>query len=222
MCCKKNESERSTQVAKVMRALENNRMTASYVASREEVVPMIEKLLQPGDVIGLGGSVTLQECGVLELVRRPEYRLIDRYAPGLSREQTMNLHRDALAADVYLSGCNAITENGELYNVDGNANRVAALLFGPKRVIVVASVQKIVPDIAAAVERVRTIAAPRNAQRLKCDTYCAVNGHCVACGQPMGAGCNSTGRICRDFAVCGAQGVQGRIHVILVGEPLGF
>lgn len=210
------------KIARVLEQLAHNRIDGTYVETRAQVAQVVEKLLKPGDRIGLGGSVTLQECGILDLVRKPEYQLIDRYEAGLTRAQMQERFRAALTADVFLSGCNAITEKGELYNVDGNANRLAAILFGPDRVILVAGCQKIVPDVAAAVERVRTVAAPLNARRLNKETYCAKTGHCVACGKPIGAGCDSPDRICRDYAVCASQAVPGRIHVILVGEETGY
>lgn len=206
----------------VIEKLKQNGMTGTFVPTAADVRGEVESLLQPGDSIGLGGSVTLNQCGLLDVVRRPEYRLFDRYAPGMTAEQVQQCLRDSLSADVFLSGCNAITEDGVLYNVDGRANRVAALVFGPKRVILVAGYNKIVPDLATAVERVRTVAAPLNAKRLNKRTYCAAEGRCVACGKPMGAGCTSPDRICCDFVVSGAQGRTGRIHVILVGEQLGY
>ena len=109
---------------------------------------------------------------------------------------------------------NAVTEEGELYNVDGNSNRVAALAYGPDSVIVVAGCNKIVPDIAAAVERVKKIAAPVNATRLHCSTPCAKTGECM--------NCHSDGRICCNYLVSAQQRHQDRIKVILVGEELGY
>lgn len=210
------------QIVRVMERLAAFNMDTSYVACKSEAAAAVEALLQPGCTIGLGGSVSLQECGVLDLVRRPEYRLIDRYQPGMTPEQTREKFVEAMNADVFLCSTNALTEQGELYNVDGTSNRVAAMLYGPRKVILVVGVNKIVPDLDAAVERVRTIAAPMNARRLNKNTYCAAYGKCKACGQPMGAGCGSPQRICRNFVVSTAQAQKGRIHVILVGEPLGY
>ncbi len=210
------------KLAHVAARLEQNNMQVLYAENRAQARATVEALLQPGATIGLGGSVTLQECGIMELVRRPEYRLIDRTLPGLTPAQLEEKFAEALTADVFLCSANAITEDGMLYNVDGTSNRVAALVYGPKKVIVVAGINKIVPDLAAAVERVRTIAAPRNAQRLNKNTYCAAYGMCKACGQPMGAGCGSPQRICRNFVVSTAQARKDRICVILVDEALGY
>ncbi|MBQ9083832.1 MAG: lactate utilization protein [Clostridia bacterium] len=210
------------KLAHVAARLEQNNMQVIYAEDRMAARAAVEKLLQPGASIGLGGSATLQECGIMELVRRPEYRLIDRTRPGLTPVQLEEKFAEALTADVFLCSTNAITEDGMLYNVDGTSNRVAALVYGPKKVIVVAGVNKIVPDLAAAVERVRTVAAPRNAQRLNKNTYCAAHGVCKSCGQPMGAGCGSPQRICRNFVVSTAQAKKDRICVILVNEALGY
>ena len=205
----------------VLEKLNQNGITGAYAATAAEARSAVAALLHPGDTIGLGGSETLTQCGLLDVARRPEYRLFDRYA-AQSPDEMRRCLADSLTADVFLSGCNAITESGELYNVDGRGNRVAPITYGAGRVILVAGYNKIVPDLAAAVERVRTVAAPRNAQRLNKQTACARTGKCVACGQPMGAGCASPDRICRTFVVTGAQGTPGRIHIILVGEALGY
>ena len=113
--------------------------------------------------------------------------------------------------------------NGELFNVDGNSNRVAALCFGPASVIVVVGCNKIVPTLHDAIRRVKQIAAPENAVRLHCRTYCASAGHCQGLdSDEMTAGCGSEGRICCNYVVSAHQRVPGRIKVILVGEPLGY
>jgi L-lactate utilization protein LutB len=210
------------KLAHVAARLEQNNMQVLYAENRAEARAVGEVLLQPGATIGLGGSVTLQECGIMELVRRPEYRLIDRAQPGLTSAQLEEKFIEALTADIFLCSANAITEDGLLYNVDGTSNRVAALVYGPKKVSVVAGVNKIVQDLTAAVERVRTIAAPLNAKRLNKNTYCAAYGTCKACGQPMGAGCGSPQRICRNFVVSTMQAKKDRICVILVDEALGY
>ena len=202
------------RMERTAKALEKNRMDAYIVSSREEVVPLIRSLLHPQDTVAVGGSVTLDECGVLELLRCGDYQFLDRYAPGLSGEEIGEIYRKSFFADAYLCSSNAVTENGELYNVDGNANRVAAMTFGPKKVILVVGVNKIVPDLAAAERRVQEIAAPANAKRLSCKTPCAETGKC--------ADCAGDGRICCTAVIHRQQRVPGRIKVILVGEPLGY
>lgn len=208
------------KVARTLRALRRNRMAADYVATTAEIVPLLERLLPAGAKCALGGSESLKEAGVLELLHSGKYELIDRYEPGLTPEQTEERVRAGLTADVFLCSSNAVTERGELVNVDGRSNRCAALLYGPKRVFLVVGVNKIVPDVAAGLERVKTIAAPRNAERLGCATGCRATGKCVT-DEPF-AGCASEGRICSNYVISAMQRTQDRIHVILCGEPLGY
>lgn len=211
------------ELERVAAALRANNMTATCLAGREEVVPFIKQLLNAGDTVAVGGSVTLEETGVLSLLRNGEYRFLDRYAPDLTPEQVDAVLRDALTADVFLCSSNAVTEKGELYNVDGRANRVAPLAYGPKSVIVVVGANKIVPDLAAAVRRVKTVAAPLNAKRLGCKTYCAAYGVCKAVdAADCTDGCSSPDRICAQYLISGRQRLAGRIHVILVAESLGY
>ncbi len=211
----------SKTITAVLEALERNCMAAFYVPTAAEAAEKVASLLHDGARVACGGSMTLAECGVMDLLRSGRYAFIDR-DKATTPEQRRQLMVDALSADTYLCSANAITMNGELFNVDGNGNRIAALTFGPRSVIVVAGCNKLVEDVPAAVERVRRVAAPKNAARLSCDTYCAKVGHCVALDAPMGQGCGSDGRICADFLLTGRQLQQGRIKVILVGEPLGY
>ena len=213
------------RVERTMEALRKNRMEAYYVESRADVKARVEALLREGDTVAVGGSVTLFETGVIELLRAGQYRFLDRTAPGLSPEEVRRIHLDSFAADAYLTSVNAITESGELYYVDGNGNRAACVLFGPESVILVAGVNKIVPDLEAAARRVKETAAPANALRLSCETYCREAGRCAALeqGKPgMTGGCAGAGRICCDYVVLAAQRRPGRIKVVLVGESLGY
>lgn len=208
------------QIARTMEHLEKNNMQAFYAPDCEQAVERVRSLLHKGAVVTHGGSITLEECGVLELLNSGDYHYLDRNAPGLTPEQIQEIYIKAFSADAYLCSANAITENGELYNVDGNSNRVAALLYGPKSVIVVAGCNKLVRDLEEAVQRVKRVAAPANALRLHCDTYCAKQGFC--CKDALGDGCRSEQRICANYVVSAQQRVKNRIKVILVGEALGY
>lgn len=210
------------QIRRTMDNLKRNRMNPYYVESRAEVLPLVESLMPAGSTVGVGGSVTLQETGVMELIRSEKYRFFDRYAPELTDAQREQVFRDAAFADVFLSSSNAVTEQGELYNVDGRSNRIAALAYGPAKVIVIAGINKLVPDLPAAVRRVKEVAAPLNARRLHCDTYCNQTGHCLHPEGSMNEGCASPQRICRNALVSAMQQDSERIHVILVGESLGY
>lgn len=207
----------------VAEALRRNNMAAYCVKTKEEVVPLVKQLIPAGATVAVGGSVSLFESGVMELLKSGEYRFLDRYAEGLTPEEQTAVFAKSLTADVFLCSANAVTAAGELYNVDGRANRVASLAYGPQSVILVVGSNKIVEDIPAAVRRVKTVAAPLNAKRLNCQTYCAVNGRCIAAeSDNCTDGCSSPDRICAHYLISGRQRVKDRIQVILVGESLGY
>ncbi len=202
------------KIRKTADALNKNNFEAYIADTGSDAVKIMLSLIREGDSIGLGGSATLNELGVIDILRSPKYNLLDRNAPGLTPEQTNDILRKSLLSDVFVTSTNAVTENGELYNVDGRANRVAAMLFGPNSVIVIAGYNKIVKDIEAADRRVRQIAAPMNCVRLKRGTPCTLNGSCMDC--------KSDGRICADRVIMSRQMVKGRVKVILVAEELGY
>lgn len=209
-------------IEKTLDSLKKNKMAAYYAETREEAKKLALSLIEKGAVCASGGSVTLAETGIIDALKGEDYHYIDRYAPELTPEGRIAAMEKAMHADVYLSSANAITEKGEIYNVDGNSNRVSALLYGPKSVIIVAGVNKLVEDLDAAVRRVKTVAAPKNAARLSCDTPCAKLGHCIAVEGGMTEGCASPARICCNFTVMAQQRHPERVKVILVGEELGY
>lgn len=203
--------------------LEANNMKCYIVDSKDDVVPLIKEIMNDGDTVACGGSMTLAECGVHDLLKSGAYNYLDR--DGKSGDELQAVFRCAFSADSYLSSANAITENGELYNVDGNSNRVAAICFGPKSVIIVAGRNKIVRSLDDAIIRVKRIAAPMNTARLGCETYCNSKGECMSLasgGNCMTDGCKSTSRICCSYVVTAQQRIKDRIKVILVNEELGF
>ena len=201
-------------------ALCANRMDAVWVKTKEEAREKVKEWIPQQAVVANGGSMTLAECGIMDLLRSGDYQFLDREA--VAPEEVSALYRKAFSADVYLCSANAITESGELYNVDGTGNRVAALTYGPDCVIVVAGANKIVKDLGAAVERVKRIAAPVNTLRLERDTPCARCGICAKPNAVMGDGCRNEQRICATYVVTGFQRVPNRIKVILVAESLGY
>ncbi len=214
---------------KINRTIENlrrNRMEAVYAKDRAEARELLKSYLIPGCSIGCGGSVTLDEIDALSLFRCGDYRFFDRYAEGLSADEVKAVYHDALNADVYVMSSNAVTENGELYNVDGRGNRVAALIYGPERVVVVVGCNKIVNNINDAILRVKTVSAPANAARLHCKTPCAHTGRCISLDKQhtpeLCEGCETEARICASYVVSGYQREANRIKVIIVGESLGF
>lgn len=206
-------------------ALTANNFEVHIVKDRAEAGNKVRELLKEGDVIGVGGSETLNECGVLDIVREERYRFIDRYEKGLSPDEIRARHVSSLGADVYISGTNAITESGVLYNVDGNGNRIASIAFGPKSVIIVAGANKIVKTLDDAVKRVKMYAAPSNTKRLGVPSYCQACGECRSLSHgnaEMTDGCSGASRICCDYLISAYQRQKNRIKVILVEENLGF
>lgn len=218
---------RMKSVQRTIEQLRKNNMQAHFIPTIAQVKTEVKARLSKGVTVAVGGSVSLAEAGILELLQSGDYAFLDRYAPNLTGEDIRQIYTASFAADVYLSSVNAITEHGELYCVDGTGNRVAALLYGPKEVIIVASWDKIVPDLAQAVLRVKHIAAPTNATRLKKNTYCTEQGHCISAKldsenlMALRAGqCPET--ICASYVVLSNQRIKDRITVLIVGESLGY
>lgn len=212
------------QIKKLMENIKRNNMQPFYAENSAEAVNIVRGLLEKGDVISCGGSVTLQESKVMDLMCSGDYNFLDR-SLAKTPEETRDVYLRTFGADAYLTSCNAITEQGWIYNVDGNSNRIAAIAFGPKSVIVVAGVNKIVKDLKEAELRVKQTAAPQNTVRLSKDTYCAKTGECVSlnneCYQ-ICDGCASDDRICCNYLISAFQRHKNRIKVIIVNENLGY
>lgn len=212
------------RINRVGENLRRNNMEFYLARTKEEVPAIVKSLLKSGDVITHGGTVSMAECGINELISSPEYKYIDR-SKAQTPEEIKNIYRAAFSADVYISSANAITEDGVLYNVDGNSNRIAAIAYGPESVIIIAGYNKIVRDLAEAELRVKTEAAPPNCIRLDCPTYCKEKGECISLSKPdrqIYDGCSSDSRICCNYLISAQQRHKGRIKVIIVEEELGY
>ena len=217
--------ELKARIDKTMQNLRRNKMEPYFCETKEEACELVRTLIQPGDTISSGGSVTLKETGVYDIITSADYNYLDRSRPGITREEVEEVYRQTFSADAFFTSTNALTENGELYNVDGNSNRVAAILYGPKSVIVVCGVNKIVSNIDEAIERVKTKAAPPNTVRLGIDTYCAKSGKCVSLNKEnpeLCEGCHGDGRICCNYVVCAQQRHVNRIKVIIINDSFGY
>ena len=203
-----------TNIEKTMKALERNHMKPFYVESREELYSVVRELIKDDKLITAGGSMSMKESGVTELLMN-EYKgiFLDR-SEGKTPDEVEGILRKAFVSDTFFASTNALTEDGELYNVDGKGNRVSAMIYGPKQVVLIVGVNKIVKDMDEAVRRVETIAAPKNTVRLDCNTPCAKTGEC--------AHCRSDARICCSYVRLGLQRVPDRIKVIIVNESLGY
>ncbi len=202
------------RVLRTIDSLEKNNMKGYFVQNEEEVIKKIDEIINEGDTVSVGGSMTLFETGVIEFLRNGKYNFLDRYKEGLTPDDIKTIYRKSFAADAYFTSSNALTEEGELYNVDGRGNRVAAMIYGPEKVIVVVGVNKIVRDLDEAIMRNREIAAPANAKRLSRKTPCSEVGYCMDC--------SSKDRICSDYVVIKKQLDLDRIHVIIVNKELGY
>lgn len=211
------------RIEKTMEALKKNNFGVYYCETKEEVVPLVKALVPEGSTVANGGSMSLRDTGVAELLASGRYNFVDRSK--YEGEAVREAYIKAFASDAYFCSSNAVTENGELYNVDGNSNRVACIVYGPKQVIMVVGKNKIVASIDEAIKRVKTCAAPPNAKRLSCKTPCAVTGECISLKKEnpeLCEGCRSEGRICCSYVVSAWQRHKERIKVIIVNEDIGF
>jgi len=203
-----------TLVLKVIDSLERNNMRGLYVNTKEETLEKVLSLIPEGSKVGYGGSLSLDQIGVKDILRTGNYRFIDRQKPGLSEDEVTELRKESLLSDVFLTSTNALTVDGKLVNIDGYGNRVAAIIFGPPKVIVIAGINKIVPDVDAAMQRIRNYTAPIHAKRRDRPLPCAKTGTCVDCRTPE--------RSCNAVAIIEHQRHKDRITVIIVREELGL
>jgi len=205
---------KESRVSSTINSLKKNGMNGYLVNSHEELIDKVNELTNEGDTVSCGGSISLFETGVIDYLRSGKYVFLDRYEDGLSKDDLKKLYRSTFSADVYFTSTNAITEKGELYNVDGNGNRVAAMLYGPDKVIIIAGVNKIVENIEEAIKRNERVSAPANCKRLNRATPCVKVGHCMDC--------SSEERICNEYTIIKRQGNKDRIHVIFLNAELGY
>ena len=195
---------------KVIKGLASRNMTGYYAHDKEEAVKIALGLIPEGSTVTMGGGMSVHETGLVEELKKGNYDFIDRDAMEDKRAAMLA----AYDADFFLSSVNAMTEDGVLVNIDGNANRVSAIAQGPKKVIFIVGMNKICSDTDGAMKRARNVAAPINAQRFGLDTPCARTGSCMNCKSPD--------TICCQFLITRYSKHAGRIHVILVNDALGF
>ncbi len=195
---------------KVIKGLASRNMTGYYAASKEEALKSALELIPEGSSVTMGGAHSADEIGLVDAVKSGNYNFIDREAYEDKREALLA----GYGADVFLSSTNAMTEDGELVNIDGNANRVSFIAQGPKKVIFIVGMNKVCNDLDGAMKRARNVAAPINAQRFGLDTPCAKTGACM--------NCKSMDTICCQFLITRFSRHKDRIHVILVNADLGY
>lgn len=194
----------------VIKGLKSRNMTGYYAASKEEAKEIALSLIPEGSSVTMGGGMSVHEIGLVEALKNGNYNFIDRDAYEDKRAAMLA----AYDADVFLSSSNAITQDGILVNIDGNANRVSAIAQGPKKVIMIVGMNKVCDDWDGAMKRARNVAAPINTQRFGLNTPCTKTGTCMDCKSPD--------TICCQFLITRFSRHPGRIHVILVNDNLGF
>lgn len=197
----------------LVKNLKNRHFDAYYCATRQEALAKALELIPLKASVGWGGALSAQQIGLMDALRAGDYRTIDRDLCKTPEERE-RAARDCLNADVFLTGANGLSMDGQMVNIDGSGNRVAAVIYGPKTVLVIAGMNKVEDSLEAAVNRARTVAAPMNQQRFLGKTPCAVTGSC--------ADCKSEACICNQIVITRHCRPAGRIQFILVGEDLGF
>lgn len=198
---------------RVVKALESRNMEAYYVQTKEEAVTKALELMPEGSSVSMGGSMSVREIGLLDAMKQKCYTFYDRDLAETPEEKE-EIARKAFFVDYYLGSTNALSEDGVLINIDGNANRVAAYTYGPKNVLLIVGMNKVVKTVEDAWSRARNEAAPINAHRFQKDTPCVQNGTCFDC--------KKSGCICSQILLTRFSQKQNRIKIILVNENLGF
>ena len=196
--------------------LHKNGFKTIYMASKNDALKALLEMIPVGATVGVGGSVTIREIGIIdELIKRGNY-VANHWQTNLTGEERREIERKQLTSDIFLASSNAITLDGKLVNIDGGGNRVASMIFGPGKVIVVAGINKIVKDVDEGIARIRNIASPMNAKRLKRNTPCVVTGKCDE------EHCESPERLCNILTILEQRPSDTDFTVIIVGEELGY
>lgn len=199
----------------IIKGLEKRNMEGVFCETKEDALKQALSYIKDGSSVSWGGSMSVSEIGLMDALKEGDYELIDR-SVAKNYEEQREIFAKTVLADYYLMSSNAITLDGELINIDGTGNRVACLSYGPKNVIMIVGMNKVVNDVEDGIKRVRNFASPPNALRLNLKTPCSMTGRCADC---YGDTC-----ICSQIVVTRRQsaGMRGRIKVILVGESLGY
>ena len=217
-------NETKLKIEKTIKNLKANKMDAYYCDNKEDACNLVKTLIKKGDVISSGGSVTLKETGVYDIITSSNYKYLDRAAEGITPEEVEEVYHKTFFSDVYLRAVMRLqkTENCIMLM---QFNCVQAILYGPKSVILVCGYNKIVKNIDEAIDRVKRIAAPSNTIRLNIETPCGKTGKCITAdkeGAELCSGCKSDRRICCNYVVCAQQRHKDRIKVIIIGEKYGY
>lgn len=200
------------KIKRTLAALEKNGFQTFFAPTKSEALEMVLSLIPSNATVGIGGSVTLREINLINALTARGNTIFQHWHQ--PKEKVATIMRKELNADVFLASSNAVTEDGKLINIDGTGNRVAAMIFGPQRVILVVGMNKIVKDVDEGIKRAKNVAAPMNARRLGYKTPCADTGVCTDC--------DAQDRVCRVITIMEKKPDRSDVSVILVGEELGF
>lgn len=198
----------------VVEALKKNGFDAVYFDNSREAAEYVLSFISSGNTVGIGGSMTVKEMNIPDMAREKGAEVLDHNIPGLSPDENIEIRRKQLTCDVFLCSSNAITMDGYIVNVDGVGNRVNAMTFGPRKVVIVAGINKICKDVDAAFERIGSVASPKNNKRLNFNNPCLYKGCCQDC--------QGNTRSCRVYSIIKKKPMLSNITVVIVGENLGF
>jgi len=200
----------------IIKYLKKRNMDGVYFENTEDAVREICKMIPKGAIVGLGGSETIIDSGLVNKLRKLDVKLLDRYKKGVTTEQVTKMRLEGLLSDVFIASSNAITLDGKIVNQDGIGNRVACMIYGPKKVILLVGMNKVVKDIPEAINRIKTIAAPQDSVRVGVSTPCSKTG---VCKDPN---CYPPNRICSQLVILESSMIKDRVMVVLLGEKYGF
>ena len=201
--------------SKVISNLEKNEFKAKYFGDKKEAVQYVKNIIAEFNSVGFGGSITvLQDLQIEKLAESMGKIILNHNKPELSLEEKINIRKKQQTCELFISSSNAITKDGKIVNIDGVGNRVSAMIFGPKKVLIIVGVNKITKDVHSALKRIKEVASPMNAKRLNTGTPCAETGECVDCKSPN--------RICRVTVIMDRRPKFTDIEVIIIGENLGY
>lgn len=201
-------------IDKLLRRLDNHGFQPQYFADQEAATVWLAEQITSGMEVGIPGSVTLQNLGIADIARQKGAIVWEHGAAGISPEEADRCRLAEGRCDLFFTSVNALTVKGDLVNCDGRGNRVSAMLYGPRRVIVVAGINKLCEDLEAALERIEKIAGPQNSQRLHLDNPCVQTGYCMDC--------NSATRVCRGYVILKRPMMGQDMSVVLINEELGY
>lgn len=202
------------QLKRTAELLKERGFEVFLVHNKDEAKSILLKLIPEDATVGVGGSITIREIGIIEELEKRGNRVIHHWKEGLSPEEDFNVRRQELLSDVFLSSVNALTFSGELVNMESIGNRVAAQIFGPKKVITVIGKNKLVVNLETAIWRIKNVVTPLNAKRLKLELPCVEEGYCIDCNHPK--------KICRITTILEAPPAKTPFYIVLVNEELGF